>query len=123
MSQTPRRVLIADDDPVNRRLGAMLLARAGLDAVVVEDGQAAVEALDGPPFDLILLDVDMPRLTGLEAATRIREAEKAGGLSRTPMVALTGHSGHHDRQTCLEAGMDDVLVKPLTPEALDALLK
>ncbi|WP_243361995.1 response regulator [Fundidesulfovibrio terrae] len=123
MNQTPRRrILVADDDPVNRRLASMLLDRAGHDAVVVEDGLAAVAAFPGG-FDLILLDVDMPGLTGLEAATRIRAAEKAATLPRTVVVALTGYSGHHDRQVCLEAGMDDVLVKPLTPEVLDRLLK
>lgn len=120
---TRRRILVADDDPVNRRLASMLLDRAGHDAVVVEDGLAAVDAFPSGGFDLILLDVDMPGLTGLEAAARIRAAEKAATIPRTIVVALTGYSGHHDRQVCLDAGMDDVLVKPLTPEALGRLLK
>jgi len=117
-----RRILVADDDPVNRRLAGMLLGRAGHVATIVEDGLAAVEAALGRAFDLILLDINMPGLTGLEVVERIRAAEAASGGVRARVLALTGHSGLHDRQCCLDAGMDGVVVKPLTLGALDGWL-
>lgn len=113
----PRRVLVADDDEVNRRLAGMILNRAGHEATVVESGEAALAALSSASFDLILLDVEMPGLSGPETAERIRRDHHATG-HRTVIVALTAHSGHKEHAICLECGMDAVLVKPLSLKAL-----
>lgn len=83
----------------------------------MENGEAALEALQREVFDLVLMDVRMPGLSGLEATRALR----ARGVS-TPVVALTANAFEDDRRACLEAGMDDFLVKPLSPEALRAAL-
>jgi CheY-like chemotaxis protein len=91
----------------------MLLERAGLDAVIVDDGLYALEALKSDFFDLILLDIDMPGLSGLETAMRIRSGVAGQRQAEAVILALTGYSGDHDKQTCLDAGMEGVLSKPL----------
>jgi CheY-like chemotaxis protein len=111
------RILVADDDPVNRRLDGMLLERAGLDAVIVDDGLYVLEALTSDFFDLILLDIDMPGLSGLETARRIRLGVAGQRQAGAIILALTGYSGDHDKQTCLDAGMEGVLSKPLDMRA------
>lgn len=117
----PRRILVADDDEVNRRLAGMILNRAGHEATVVESGEAALDALGGARFDLILLDVEMPGLSGPETAERIRRDHHIPGHC-TVIVALTAHCGHKEHAVCLECGMDAVLVKPLSLEALSPWL-
>ena len=112
------RILVADDDPVNRRLDEMLLERAGLEAVIVEDGLYALEALKTGTFDLILLDIDMPGLSGLETAKRIRGGIAGQLQAEAVILALTGYSGDHDKQSCLDAGMEGVLSKPLDMHVL-----
>jgi len=86
----------------------------------VPDGAAALAAfLAAPtPYDLVLMDVHMPQLDGIEAARRIRAAEAASGRPRTPIIALTANAFGEDREACLAAGMDDFLVKPLDRERL-----
>lgn len=113
----PRRILVADDDEVNRRLAGMILSRAGHKPTVVESGEAALAALRSACYDLILLDVEMPGLSGPETAQRIRSDHHIPGQG-TVIVALTAHSGHKEHAVCLECGMDAVLVKPLSLEAL-----
>jgi len=113
----PHRVLVADDDEVNRRLAGMILSRAGHEATVVESGEAALAALRAASYDLILLDVEMPGLSGPETAQRIRRDHHNPGQC-TIIVALTAHSGRTEHACCLESGMDAVLVKPLSLEAL-----
>jgi CheY-like chemotaxis protein len=115
------RVLVADDDDVNRRLAGIILSRAGVDATVVESGEAALEALHAASFDLILLDVEMPGLSGPETAQRIRRDHTTPGQC-TLIVALTAHSGHKEHACCLDSGMDAVLVKPLSLERLSPFL-
>ncbi|MBI4804966.1 MAG: response regulator [Desulfovibrio sp.] len=107
------RILVADDDPVNRRLDAMLLERAGFENVVVDDGLYALEVLRSGYFDLILLDLDMPGLSGLETAKRIRGGVAGEHQAGAIILALTGYSGDHDHKSCLDAGMEGVLSKPL----------
>jgi len=116
-----RRILVADDDEVNRRLAGMILNRAGHEATVVESGEAALAALHSASYDLILLDVEMPGLSGPETAERIRRDHHMPGHC-TVIVALTAHSGHKEHAVCLECGMDAVLVKPLSLEALSPWL-
>lgn len=115
------RVLVADDDDVNRRLAGIILSRAGVDATVVESGEAVLAALQAASYDLILLDVEMPGLSGPETAQRIRSDHCAPGQC-TLIVALTAHSGHKEHACCLESGMDAVLVKPLSLEGLSPFL-
>ncbi len=107
------RVLLAEDNPINAMLARTLLRREGATTEHVEGGEAALEALMHGAFDLVLMDVRMPGLGGLEATRALR----ARGVD-TPVVALTANAFEDDRRACLEAGMDDFLVKPLSPEAL-----
>jgi CheY-like chemotaxis protein len=107
------RVLLAEDNPINAMLARALLAREGCEVEHVTDGQEAIEAVARGAYDLVLMDVRMPKLGGMEAARTMR----AGGFAG-PVVALTANAFEDDRRACLEAGMDDFLVKPLSPEAL-----
>jgi signal transduction histidine kinase/CheY-like chemotaxis protein len=116
-----RRILVADDNPVNQLLLRRLLERHGHDVVVVGDGHPAVEAVRCERFDLVLMDVQMPGMDGLAAAAAIRawEAEHGGHV---PIVALTAHAGAEDRERCLAAGMDGYLAKPILVDELTAVL-
>jgi CheY-like chemotaxis protein len=107
------RVLLAEDNPINAMLARTLLAREGCSVEHVSDGEAALEAMAAGDYDLVLMDVRMPRLSGMDAARALR----ARGVE-TPVVALTANAFEDDRRACLAAGMDDFLVKPLSPEAL-----
>jgi CheY-like chemotaxis protein len=107
------RVLLAEDNPVNAMLAGALLRREGAAVEHVESGEAALAALERGAYDLVLMDVRMPGLGGLEATRALR----ARGVG-TPVVALTANAFEDDRRACLEAGMDDFLVKPLSLEAL-----
>ena len=111
------KILVAEDNPVNQRLAAALLQKRGHQAAIVADGWEALEALEKEGFDLILMDVQMPNLDGLEASLRIREKEKETG-EHIPIVAMTAYAMSGDRKRCLAAGMDDYLTKPIEPEGL-----
>ena len=111
------RVLLAEDNPVNAMLARALLGREGCSVERAANGEEALAALAGAPFDVILMDMRMPVLDGLEATRRLR----AAGV-RTPVVALTANAFEEDRRACLEAGMDDFLTKPIEPAALRAAL-
>jgi two-component system, sensor histidine kinase and response regulator len=110
----PLRVLVADDNAVNRKLVIRVLERRGHHTVEAADGQYALEALDAAtaPFDVVLMDVQMPRMGGFEATSAIR-AREAGGSAHLPIVAMTAHAMDGDRHRCLHAGMDDYLAKPI----------
>jgi len=121
-------VLVAEDNDINALLARALLHRIGHFPTVVANGAAAVEAFTaaanaGTPFDLVLMDVHMPELDGLEAARRIRAAEVAKRLPRTRIVALTANAFGEDRDACLAAGMDDFLVKPIDRDRLAEILE
>jgi signal transduction histidine kinase/DNA-binding response OmpR family regulator len=110
------RVLVAEDNEVNVRLSVALLAKLGHTATVVGDGQAAVDAHGTGAFDLILMDVQMPVMGGMDATRRIREAEAQAPASiapHVPIVALTARAMKGDREECLAAGMDDYVTKPV----------
>ena len=107
------RVLAAEDNPVNRLVLKTLLGQFGLAPMVVEDGQAAVEAWEAQDWDLILMDVQMPRLDGPSAARRIRALEAERGRARTPIIALTANAMTHQTDAYRAAGMDDVVTKPI----------
>ncbi len=111
------RVLLAEDNPINAMLARTLLKREGAAVDHVESGEQALEALAGGDYDIVLMDVRMPGLGGLEATRTLR----ARGV-KTPVVALTANAFEDDRRACIEAGMDDFLVKPLSLEALRGAL-
>jgi CheY-like chemotaxis protein len=117
-AEPPLRILVAEDNDINALLTSSLLTRLGHHTEVVPDGAAAIESWQaaqqaGTPYDLVLMDVHMPGLDGLEAARRIRAAEAEAGSRRTPIIALTANAFDEDRDASLAAGMDSFLVKPL----------
>jgi two-component system sensor histidine kinase/response regulator len=123
------KVLVAEDNAVNQTLAIKLLEKEGHEAVVVNNGREAVERFENGRFDLILMDIQMPVMGGLEAAQAIRVREQrrtfvfAGGWKNTPIIALTAHAMAGDRETCLAAGMDDYLTKPLHRDDLHAAIE
>ena len=110
------RVLVVEDNPTNRMIATKLLERLGADVETAADGYLGVEAAARAAFDLILMDVQMPGIDGLEAARRIRAI--GGAVAATPIVALTANVLAHQRAAYLEAGMDGVVGKPISPAAL-----
>jgi signal transduction histidine kinase/ActR/RegA family two-component response regulator len=106
-----RRILIAEDAPVNQTLIATLLSKRGHQVTLARDGLQAVAAFEAQPFDLVLMDMQMPELDGLAATARIRQMEANSGR-RTPIIALTANADEGDRKRCLQAGMDDFIAKP-----------
>nr|WP_286208721.1 response regulator [Azospirillum sp. A1-3] len=110
------RVLVAEDNPVNQQLTLALLRRAGHSAEAVSNGEEAVEAVTSRPYDLVLMDVQMPVMDGLTATRRIRRL--SGPAARIPVVALTANAMQGDAAICLEAGMDDYLSKPINARKL-----
>ncbi|WP_339950968.1 ATP-binding protein [uncultured Albimonas sp.] len=120
-ADTPRVVLMVEDNDVNRFVLREMLERAGHRVVEAHDGRDGVEAAARRRFDLILMDVSMPGLSGPEAARAIRSGE--GPNRDTPIVAVTAHAGEADRRAFREAGMADCLVKPVRQQTLDAVLR
>jgi CheY-like chemotaxis protein len=115
-------VLLAEDNAVNQRLAASLLERRGHKVVIAANGSEAVEAIQRQPFDVILMDVQMPEMGGFEATSAIRALERESG-ARVPIVAMTAHAMKGDRERCLAAGMDDYLTKPIDPRQLCLLVE
>jgi two-component system sensor histidine kinase/response regulator len=112
----PLRVLLAEDNPVNQELVVQLLTRRGHTVIVAENGRQAIASLERHPFDLVLMDVQMPEMGGLDATQAIREKEKSTG-GHIPIFAMTAHAMQGDRERCLAAGMDGYLAKPIEPKA------
>ena len=108
----PRRILLAEDGLVNQRVAIGFLQKHGHQVVVVEDGQQAVDAVAREPFDLVLMDVQMPIIDGFAATAAIRRSE-AGTGRHMPIIAMTANAMKGDRERCLEAGMDDYVAKPM----------
>jgi len=115
-------VLIAEDNAVNQRLARRLLEKRGHRVVAAANGREALEAIERHTFDLVLMDVQMPELDGLEATAALR-AKEAGRAFHLPVIALTAHAMKGDRERCLAAGMDGYLSKPIRPQELDDLLE
>jgi signal transduction histidine kinase/ActR/RegA family two-component response regulator len=114
---SPMRVLLAEDNLVNQKVAARMMEKRGLVVTVVSNGREALEACERQHFDLILMDVQMPELDGLEATRRIRARERTTG-NHIPILALTAHALQSDREGCLNAGMDGYLSKPFQSEEL-----
>jgi PAS domain S-box-containing protein len=115
------RVLVAEDNPVNQRLAVRLLEKRGHRVEVAVNGREVLQALDKERFDLVLMDVQMPEMDGVEATEAIREKEKGSGM-HTPIIALTANAMKGDREKYLACGMDGYLAKPIRPLELDELL-
>jgi signal transduction histidine kinase len=112
------RVLAAEDNPMNRLVLKTLLSEVGIEPVVVLNGEEAVEAWRTGTWDIVLMDVQMPVLDGVSAVRLIRAIEGQEGRSRTPVIALTANAMSHHRSDYLEAGMDDLVAKPISLSAL-----
>jgi CheY-like chemotaxis protein len=111
------KILLAEDNVINQKLAVKLLERKGHEVVVAGDGKEALEKLDQSDFDLVLMDVQMPELDGLQATAEIRQRERKT-LQHIPIIALTAHAMKGDRERCLEAGMDDYIAKPINAPVL-----
>ncbi|MFM8767604.1 MAG: response regulator, partial [Rubrivivax sp.] len=110
-----QRGLVVDDNEVNLMIAGELLSQAGLEVETAQNGAHALECLERGHFDMVFMDMQMPVMDGLEATRRIRsQPDKA----RLPIVAMTANVLATDRELCLQAGMDDVLTKPIEPELL-----
>ncbi len=116
------RILLAEDNAVNQMLAVHLLRRRGHEVTVAEDGLQALAAYDSEPFDLILMDVQMPNLGGFEATALIRQREQATGRY-IPIIAMTARAMKGNREECLAAGFDEYLAKPLRPQELHDLIE
>jgi CheY-like chemotaxis protein len=108
---------MAEDNAFNQRVVRLMLGRAGHSVTIANNGREAVAAMEREPFDLVLMDLQMPEMDGFQATAAIRAAE-AGGRRRAPIIALTAHAMKEDRLRCLEAGMDGYLSKPIREEML-----
>lgn len=108
------RILLAEDNIINQKVASGILQREGYEVTIVNNGLEAVEALENQTFCVVLMDVQMPMMDGLEATSVIRQREKASGR-RVPIIALTAHAMKEDRERCLSAGMDDYTTKPIDP--------
>ncbi len=116
----PLRLLLAEDNPVNRKVAVTLLGRHGHGVDTVDDGQAAVAAVAGRRYDAVLMDVQMPVCDGIEATRRIRAL--GGAAARVPIIAMTANALREDRERCLAAGMDGYVAKPIHIDELLAQL-
>jgi CheY-like chemotaxis protein len=115
-SEHPLRVLLAEDNAVNQKLALRLLAQMGYRADVAANGIEAIQAVERQPYDLILMDVQMPEMDGLEATRQICGRWPSGARPR--IIAMTANAMQGDRETCLAAGMDDYVSKPIRVDEL-----
>jgi PAS domain S-box-containing protein len=117
------RVLVAEDNPTNQLVALGILRQLGLSADAVANGADAVRAVEAFPYDVVLMDVQMPKMDGLEATRAIRTLGSQGTRPPVTIIAVTAHAMRGDAETCLAAGMDDYLSKPLSPAALAQALE
>jgi CheY-like chemotaxis protein len=116
------RILLAEDNAVNKRLACRILTKKGHEVVTAASGREALRVLERQTFDLILMDIQMPELDGLEATAAIRGKEK-GTKAHIPIVAMTAHAMKGDRERCLAAGMDGYIAKPVRADNLLKLVE
>ncbi|MEI8313787.1 MAG: response regulator, partial [Verrucomicrobiota bacterium] len=125
VSETSRRrlrILVAEDNTTNRIIAIKMLGKLGHAAEAVGNGKEAVESLKRMPYDLVLMDCQMPDMDGFEATRIIRNPASGVKNPKIPIIALTAHAMKGDRELCLEAGMDDYLSKPVSPQDLASAL-
>jgi CheY-like chemotaxis protein len=116
------KILLAEDNRVNQVLAVRLLEKRGHEVTVAKNGEEALEALDRQVFDLVLMDVQMPEMDGIQATAAIRKGEVNSG-KHIPIIAMTAHAMAGDKERCLEAGMDEYITKPIRPEQLVEVLE
>jgi len=116
-SASPKRILVVDDNEINQVVVCKFLQKLGFEVEIARNGREAVEAASRTPYDAILMDCEMPEMDGYDATRAIRQRE-TGQERRMPVIALTGHASTDDERLCLDAGMDAVLIKPVTLPAL-----
>ena len=116
------RILLAEDNSVNQLVAQGMLSKLGLPSALANNGQEALEALEREPYDLVLMDVQMPEVDGLEATRLIRCSSTIPNAQAIPIIAMTAHARTEDRDACLQAGMNDYLSKPLTANHLAQVL-
>jgi CheY-like chemotaxis protein len=113
-AERPLQVLLAEDNLVNQKVASRMLEKQGHVVKIAGNGKEAIAAWQQQAFDLILMDVQMPEMDGIEAAAAIRQKERAGGLGRhIPIIALTAYAMSGDRDACLAVGMDGFVTKPI----------
>ena len=117
------QVLLVEDHEINRKFVSSLLARWGHDVTLAESGAAAIAAIAEKDFDVVLMDMMMPTMDGLETTRQIRAREASDGLPRLPVIAMTANAMDGDREACLLAGMDEYIAKPVRRQELQRLLR
>jgi PAS domain S-box-containing protein len=117
------RILLAEDNMTNQQVAQGILKKFGLRADAVANGSEAIHALETLPYDLVLMDVQMPVMDGLEATRHIRGPHSTIRNRQVPIIAMTAHALQGDRERCLEAGMNDYITKPVSPKALARVLE
>ena len=118
----PLRILVAEDSLVNQKLAVGLLQKHGHSVTIANNGKEAISAVTSQQFDIVLMDVEMPEMDGLEATAAIRTWEKSRG-KHVPIIAMTAHAMKSHREMCLEAGMDDYVSKPIRAQELFGKLR
>ena len=116
-------ILLAEDNPVNQKVALRVLKHLGYQADVVNNGREAIAAIETKSYDLILMDIQMPEMSGLEATEYIREREIASQLAPVAIVAITANASHDDQFTCSDAGMNDYISKPIQIDKLKDILQ
>jgi CheY-like chemotaxis protein len=112
----PLRIRLAEDNAVNQKIALRLLQQLGYRADTASNGLEAIQCVERQPYDLVLMDVQMPEMDGIEATRRIISGARSGGRPR--IVAMTANAMQGDREDCIAAGMDDYVTKPIRPERL-----
>ena len=116
------KILIAEDNVINQRIAAHILEKNGHQVVIASNGQKAINAWGNSSFDAIFMDIQLPRMDGIEATAYIRKKEKKSGL-HTPIIAMTAHAMKGDRERFLAAGMDDYISKPIKAEEMIGIIE
>ncbi|MCP5467681.1 MAG: response regulator [Deltaproteobacteria bacterium] len=116
------KILLAEDNLVNQKVAYNLLTEEGYDIVIANNGHEVLDLLKKDKFDLILMDIQMPEMSGMEATQAIRQEEQETG-KHIPIIAVTAHAMKGDREKCLDAGMDDYISKPVNPRQLYDVIK
>jgi CheY-like chemotaxis protein len=115
------RILLAEDNPVNQKLATILLRKRGYRVTVVDNGRQALDSIASGEYDLVLMDVQMPEMSGVDATRELRRRE-AASQSHLPVIAMTAHAMKGDAEKFLEVGMDDYVSKPVEPHLLYACI-